>query len=83
MNPLILALISGIVPALVSFAERMISREHPDAGEKKRQWVIDAVTAMVDKLEPHVPDFLKPELPELVKLIDQGIEAELTKWGIQ
>ncbi len=79
MPPILVALISALIPFLVNEAEKLISRGSPQAGAVKHQWVVDAVNTFISALDAKIPDWAKPDEEALAKLIEDAIEAALAK----
>jgi hypothetical protein len=75
----IAALVAALVPSLVQVAE---SKFGAGQGAQKRQWVIDGVHAALTALEQHVPAWAGTLITDVEPLIDDGIQAALTKLGL-
>jgi hypothetical protein len=80
MPPAILAaLITAIVPVLVQEAEKLFGS---DNGDKKRQWVVDAVHSLLTLIEKKVPSWAGMLLEGTEPLIDEAIDFSLSKLGV-
>lgn len=73
---IILSILSGLVPALISQAEGLIGKP---ADSKDLDWVHGMVREIVQAIEKGLPGWAKPPLDEIEKLVVQLVQAELEK----
>ena len=75
MPPILIALLTAIVPVLVNEAEKLF--DQPKQGVIKHAWVKGAVEDLVSGLIKRSPPEFAPALEDIASLLEHLIESKL------